>query len=88
MMARALALVLLVVVVLVPAVWGADSPLVAELDEAARTYHVDPARLDRVREGLQKVAEGTPSLTELIPKMTAHMEKFAPAGADLKGWRY
>src|SRR5260221_14599635 len=53
MMARALALVLLVVVVLVPAAWGADSPLVAELDEAARTYHTDPARLDRVREGPQ-----------------------------------
>jgi len=29
-----------------------------------------------------------PSLPELIPKMTAHMEKFAPAGADLKSWRY
>jgi hypothetical protein len=29
-----------------------------------------------------------PSLTELIPKMTAHMEKSAPAGADLKSWRY
>jgi hypothetical protein len=29
-----------------------------------------------------------PSLAELIPKMTAHMEKFAPAGADLRSWRY
>jgi hypothetical protein len=29
-----------------------------------------------------------PSLTELIPKMTAHMEKYAPAGVDLKSWRY
>ena len=29
-----------------------------------------------------------PSLTELIPKMTAHMEKYAPAGADLRTWRY
>ena len=29
-----------------------------------------------------------PSLTDLIPKMTAHMEKYAPAGADLKSWRY
>ncbi|MDQ6926151.1 MAG: alpha/beta hydrolase-fold protein [Candidatus Eremiobacteraeota bacterium] len=29
-----------------------------------------------------------PSMQELIPKMTAHMERFAPAGADLKSWRY
>jgi hypothetical protein len=29
-----------------------------------------------------------PSLTELVPKMTTHMEKYAPAGADLRGWRY
>jgi hypothetical protein len=29
-----------------------------------------------------------PSLTELIPKMASHMEKYAPAGADLKSWRY
>ncbi|MDB4889670.1 MAG: hypothetical protein JWL61_1525 [Gemmatimonadetes bacterium] len=29
-----------------------------------------------------------PSLQELIPKMTAHMEKSAPAGADLRSWRY
>ena len=25
---------------------------------------------------------------ELITKMTAHIEKYAPAGADLKSWRY
>jgi hypothetical protein len=29
-----------------------------------------------------------PPLTELLPKMTAHMEKSAPPGADLKSWRY
>ncbi len=29
-----------------------------------------------------------PSMTELIPKMTAHMEKYAPSGADLRSWRY
>jgi hypothetical protein len=29
-----------------------------------------------------------PSITELIPKMTSHMEKFAPTGADLRSWRY
>ena len=29
-----------------------------------------------------------PSMTELIPKMTAHMEKYAPPGADLRSWRY
>ncbi|HET9425228.1 MAG TPA: alpha/beta hydrolase-fold protein [Gemmatimonadaceae bacterium] len=29
-----------------------------------------------------------PSMTELIPKMTSHMERYAPAGADLRSWRY
>lgn len=29
-----------------------------------------------------------PGLREVIPKMTAHMEKYAPAGADLKSWLY
>ena len=29
-----------------------------------------------------------PPMNELMVKMTAHMEKFAPAGADLKSWRY
>ncbi len=29
-----------------------------------------------------------PSLQELIPTMTSHMEKAAPSGADLKSWRY
>ncbi len=29
-----------------------------------------------------------PGLQEVIPKMTTHMEKYAPAGADLKSWRY
>jgi hypothetical protein len=29
-----------------------------------------------------------PSMAELIPKMTSHMEKYAPAGADLRSWRY
>jgi hypothetical protein len=29
-----------------------------------------------------------PSLQELIPKMTTHMEKTAPTGADLRSWRY
>ena len=29
-----------------------------------------------------------PSMTELIPKMTTHMEKYAPSGADLRSWRY
>lgn len=29
-----------------------------------------------------------PPLTELIAKMTAHMERSAPSGADLKSWRY
>ncbi len=29
-----------------------------------------------------------PPMNELMAKMTTHMEKFAPAGADLKSWRY
>ncbi len=29
-----------------------------------------------------------PSMPELLPKMAKHMEQFAPAGADLKSWRY
>ena len=29
-----------------------------------------------------------PSLQELIPKMTVHMEKNAPVGADLRSWKY
>jgi tetratricopeptide (TPR) repeat protein len=63
---RAAMLATLVLLALVGPALAADSPLVAELDEAAQTYHVDPGRLDRVRAGLEKVAAGTPSLTELI----------------------
>ncbi|MEO7217428.1 MAG: alpha/beta hydrolase-fold protein [Gemmatimonadaceae bacterium] len=29
-----------------------------------------------------------PRLPELLPKMATHMEKYAPAGADLKSWLY
>ena len=29
-----------------------------------------------------------PPMQELIDKMVVQMEKYAPAGADLKGWRY
>jgi hypothetical protein len=29
-----------------------------------------------------------PSLPELMGKMTAHMERTAPPGADTRGWRY
>lgn len=29
-----------------------------------------------------------PPMNELMGKMTTHMEKFAPPGADLKSWRY
>ena len=29
-----------------------------------------------------------PGLEELIPKMAAHIQTFAPAGADLSSWRY
>jgi len=27
-------------------------------------------------------------MRELIPKMAAQIDKSAPAGADLKGWKY
>ena len=29
-----------------------------------------------------------PPMNELMAKMTAHMERHAPAGADLRSWRY
>jgi hypothetical protein len=29
-----------------------------------------------------------PPMNELMAKMTAHMERYAPAGADLRSWRY
>jgi len=29
-----------------------------------------------------------PPLPDLITKMTAHMDKYAPAGSDLRSWRY
>jgi hypothetical protein len=29
-----------------------------------------------------------PRAAELMEKMTAHIDKTAPAGADLKSWRY
>ena len=29
-----------------------------------------------------------PRGAELLQKMTTHIEKYAPAGADLKSWRY
>jgi hypothetical protein len=44
----------------------AQSPLVAELDAAAQTYHEDPARLDRLREGLERVAAASPTVDDLI----------------------
>jgi tetratricopeptide (TPR) repeat protein len=39
---------------------------VAELEETARTYHLDPARLDRMRDGLEQVAAGSPTVEDLI----------------------
>jgi hypothetical protein len=29
-----------------------------------------------------------PGIPELLPKMVSQMERFAPAGVDLKSWRY
>ncbi len=73
MRARGLAVSLALVVVVTGHVAAADSPLVAELEEAAHTYHVDPTRLDRVREGLERVGEGTPSVAELIALARAEL---------------
>ena len=44
----------------------AQSPLVAELESAANTYHRDPAHLDRLREGLERVGAATPTVADLI----------------------
>jgi tetratricopeptide (TPR) repeat protein len=44
----------------------APSPLVAELEAAAQNYHQDPPRLDRLREGLGRVAAETPTVEDLI----------------------
>jgi tetratricopeptide (TPR) repeat protein len=73
MRARGLTLCLALVVVVAGRAAAADSPLVAELEEAAHTYHVDPIRLDRVREGLERVGEGTPSVAELIAVARAEL---------------
>ena len=52
---------------LVLTAWAATpSPLVAELESAANTYHEDPAHLDRLREGLERVGAGTPTVAGLI----------------------
>jgi len=52
---------------LVLTAWAAaPSPLVAELESAANTYHEDPAHLDRLREGLERVGAGTPTVADLI----------------------
>src|SRR5262245_45878158 len=44
----------------------AQSPLVAELESAANPYHRDPAQLDRLRDGLERVGAGTPTVADLI----------------------
>ena len=67
-MARAQRVVVLAAVVLLVTVGGAgaQSALVAELEEAAKTYHLDPPHLDRLRDGLERVAAGSPTVEDLI----------------------
>jgi tetratricopeptide (TPR) repeat protein len=45
---------------------GAASPLVAELEAAASRYHEEPARLDRLRDGLREAARAEPGLEHLV----------------------
>jgi hypothetical protein len=44
----------------------ADPSLVAELEVVATRYHQDPARLDAVREGLERAAGSRPAVDILI----------------------
>lgn len=60
------ALVVLALLVAAPGHARAQSALVAELDDAARMHHTDPARLDRIRDGLDQVGAGTPTVEDLI----------------------
>lgn len=64
-MRRTLAVVLLVVGAASAAASG-PSPLVAELDQYATRYHEDPARLDTLREGLERAAAADPSVDNLV----------------------
>src|SRR5207249_6821694 len=45
---------------------AAQSPLVGELERFALRYHEDPARLDTLREGLERAADTDPRVDNLV----------------------
>ena len=53
-------LVAVALLALAPRAVGAQSPLLADLDVAAMSYHADPAQLDRLREGLERAVTSDP----------------------------
>jgi tetratricopeptide (TPR) repeat protein len=63
-MRHATVAILLVIALAAPAT--AQSPLVAELEVVATRYHEDPARLDRLRDGLEQAAKADPHPDTLV----------------------
>lgn len=60
-------LLLAVLTALLPlAMADAQSPLVAELETVARSYHNDPSRLDHIREGLEQTVTTDPGVENLV----------------------
>ena len=45
---------------------AAQSPLVAELEVVATRYHENPVRLDALRDGLERAAQGDPHVADLV----------------------
>jgi hypothetical protein len=56
----------ILVVLLASAVVPAQSPLVAELDMVATSYHHDPTRLDAIRHGLEQTIKTDPRVANLV----------------------
>jgi predicted Zn-dependent protease len=56
----------LVVALLAPSLAAAQSPLLAEVDAVATSYHRDPAQLDRLREGLERAIVSDSHVANLV----------------------